>query len=100
MKILKELIFSRVKAYNLIQMFHFVTDALELYYQRKLLCIAHCRFDHYVSMKFKGINASKIKLENIYTTDNNDQFKVVSSRDTGDVYTVDMSGVLHMCSRK
>ena len=91
MKILKELIFSRVKAYNLIQMFHFVTDALELYYQRKLLSIAHCRFDHYVSMKFKGINASKIKLENIYTTDNNDQFKVVSSRDTGDVYTVDMS---------
>jgi len=72
-------------------MFHFVTDALELYYQRKLLSIAHCRFDHYVSMKFRGINASKIKLENIYTTDNDDQFKVVSSRETGDVYMVDMS---------
>ena len=27
----------------------------------------------------------------IYSTDNNDQFKVVSSRDTGNVYTVDMS---------
>ena len=26
-----------------------------------------------------------------YTTDNSEQFKVVSSRDTGEVYTVDMS---------
>ena len=49
-------------------------------------------------MKFRGINTSKIKLENIYTTDNNDhQFKVVSSRDTGDVYTVDMS--VRFCTR-
>ena len=66
MKFLKELIFSRVKAYNIIQMFHFVTDALEMLYQRKLLSIAHCRFDHYVSLRFRGINASKIKQENIY----------------------------------
>ena len=91
MKILKELIFSRVKAYNIIQMFHFVMDALEMFYQRKLLSIAHCRFDHYVSLRFRGINASKIKQENIYTTDNSEQFKVVSSRDTDEVYTVDMS---------
>ena len=91
MKILKELIFSCVKAYNIVQMFHFVTDALEMFYQRKLLSIAHCRFDHYVSLRFRGINAYKIKQENTYTTDNSEQFKVVSSRDTGEVYTVDTS---------
>ena len=91
MKILKELIFSRLKAYNIVQMFHFVTDALEMFYQRKLLSIAHCRFDHYVSLRFRGINIYKIKQENMYTTDNSEQFKVVSSRDTGEVYTLDMS---------
>ena len=32
MKILKELIFSRVKAYNIVEMFHFVTDTLEMFY--------------------------------------------------------------------
>ena len=58
---------NHVKVYNFIQMFHFVTDALELYCQRKLLSIAHCRFGQYVSMKFRGINAGKVKLENIYT---------------------------------
>ena len=28
-KILKELVFSRTKAYNMVQMFHFVVDAMD-----------------------------------------------------------------------
>ena len=35
--ILKELIFNRVKAYNLVQMFEFVTEALELYRNSSVL---------------------------------------------------------------
>ncbi len=31
-RILKELIFSRVKAYNHVQMFSFITECMELYY--------------------------------------------------------------------
>ncbi len=37
MKILKELIFSRVKAYNMVQVFHFLSETLESYHCRKLL---------------------------------------------------------------
>ena len=40
MRILKDLVFSRVKAYNLVQMFSFVTECLELYYTRKILSVA------------------------------------------------------------
>ena len=32
MKILKELIFGHVKAYNLVQVFHFISETLESYY--------------------------------------------------------------------
>ena len=35
--IMKELIFSRVKAYNLIEMVSIVVDTMDLYYKRKLL---------------------------------------------------------------
>ena len=39
-RILKEIIFSRVKAYNLVQMFSFVHEVMEIYYQKKLLSLA------------------------------------------------------------
>ena len=49
--IVKEIIFGRVKAYNLVQMFQFVTDTMEVYYKRRLLSVAHNRFDHYIVSK-------------------------------------------------
>ncbi len=41
MKILKELIFSRVKAYNMVQVFQFLSETLESYYCRRLLCVSN-----------------------------------------------------------
>ena len=41
MRILKDLAFSRVKAYNLIQMFSFVTECLELQCIRKIVSAVH-----------------------------------------------------------
>ena len=38
-KILKELVFSQVKAYNLVQMFTFIYDIIDVYYQKKLIAI-------------------------------------------------------------
>jgi len=58
-RILKEIVFSRVKAYNLVEMFQFVTEKLENYYQCKLLSVAHNRLDHYIQARFRGINAGK-----------------------------------------
>lgn len=59
-RILKDIVFGRVKAYNIVQMFQFVTDAMELYYKRRLLSVAHNRFDHYIAVKHRGMNASVI----------------------------------------
>ena len=55
-------IFGGIKAYNLIQ---FVTDALENYIKRKLLNIAHNRFDNFISRKFKGLLADRIEKSDI-----------------------------------
>ena len=57
MCVLKELIFGRVKAYNLIQMFQFVTEIMERYYKSKLLSIAHTRVDRFISLRYQGLNA-------------------------------------------
>ena len=38
-RILKEIVFSRVKAYNLVEMFQFVVDKLETYYPRRILSV-------------------------------------------------------------
>ncbi len=59
-KIIKELIFGRFKAYNLIQMFQFVTESLETYMKRKLLSISHNRSDNFIFAKYKGLLAYKI----------------------------------------
>ena len=40
-RILNEIVFSRVKAYNVVEIFQFVVDKLESYYERRILCIAH-----------------------------------------------------------
>ena len=58
-------------------MFQFATEALELYHQRKLLSVAHNRVDHYISVKYRGLNASKIPKEHIEQLPNDaDQFLV------------------------
>ena len=59
-RILKELVFSQVKAYNLVEMFQFVIDKFECYYQRKLLSVAHNRMDRYIQVKFRGLKPGKI----------------------------------------
>ena len=59
MRILKELVFSRVNAYNLVQMFHFITETMKRYYQIKLLSVAHSRLDRYVSIRYQGLQKRK-----------------------------------------
>ncbi len=51
-RILKDIVFRRVKAYNLIQLFEFVTVTFELYYKRRLLAIAYNRMDRYISLRY------------------------------------------------
>ena len=90
-RILKEIVFGRIKAYNLIQMFQFVTDAMELYYKKHLLSIAHNRFDHYIAVKYKGLNAAINPANKISKqSDSQKLFVVASKADPGIHYRVDM----------
>ena len=60
MKILKELVFSRVMVYNILQMFSFVTELLQIYHQNKLMSIANNRKKTYIAPEFQGIKADKV----------------------------------------
>ena len=71
-KILKELVFSRD---NLVQMFTFVYDIMDMYYQKKLIAISNHRFETYVSLRFQGLNAKKVAKANI-TVENGGWYKV------------------------
>ena len=59
-RILKDIVFNRVKIYNLIQLFDLLTVTFELYYERRLLAVAHNRIDRY-----KGLGVAKINQESI-----------------------------------
>ena len=36
-----------------------------MYYERRLLAVAHNRMDRYISLRYKGLGASKINHDNI-----------------------------------
>ena len=63
--IIKEIVFSQVKANNLVELFQFVVEKLECYYQRKLLSVAHNHIDRCIQVKYRGLNAGKIQKEHI-----------------------------------
>jgi hypothetical protein len=60
-RIIKDQVFSRIKAYNLVQMFSFITKSMEIYYQRKLLNVSNNRLDNFVAEKFLGKGASTVQ---------------------------------------
>ena len=74
-KILKELVFSRVNAYNLVQIFTFIYDIMDTYYQKKLIAISNHRFETYVALQFQGI-AKKVSKASI--TEKNGWYTVKS----------------------
>ena len=90
MRVLKELIFGRVKAYNLIQMFQFVTEIMERYYKSKLLSIAYTRVDRFISLRYQGLNAKQYSKDSI-TKLSDSTFSVPSKTERGVKYWVDMS---------
>ena len=65
-RILKDIVFKRVKAYNLVQLFEFLTVTFELYYKHHLLAVAHNRMDRYISLRHKGLGAVKVNHDSIH----------------------------------
>ena len=56
MRIIKEIVFGRTKAYNLIQMFQFVTVTMEKYFMSRLLDMAHSRFRPGIAMHYRELH--------------------------------------------
>lgn len=98
MRIMKELIFSRVKAYNLVQMFHFVTETMERYYQSKLLSVANSRLDRFISLRYQGLTA-KAYAKDVIQKLSESCFSVPSKTERGVYYYVDMEVSVCTCPR-
>ena len=88
-RILKDIVFNRVKAYNLIQLFDFLTVTFELYYERRLLAVAHNRMDRYISLRYKGLGAAKINHECIRQSTTDHVYLVKSTFYVDKEYEVD-----------
>ena len=97
-KILKELVFSCVKAYNLTQMFFFVAEVMEIYYQKKLLSLANNRVESYVGLRFQGLNSHSIIKQDITHTDNG-WYKIQSQTNRGEYYSLNTNIVFCTCPR-
>ena len=97
-RILKDIIFKRIKAYNLIQLFEFLTITFEVYYERRLLAIAYNRVDRYISLRYKGLGAKKVDQNDIKeSTESTYMFKV-KSRTRSIEYEVDTERWTCTCS--
>ena len=100
MRIIKEIVFGRVKAYNLIQMFQFVTIAMEKYFANRLLDMAHSRFRPGIALRYKEL----YKLQNtiVKTKHIRDSIYMVEERlpNIGELdYLVDMDIGTCSCSK-
>jgi len=54
-------VFQIIRAYNLVQVFEFITVTFEMYYDQRLLSVAYNKMDRYISVCYKGHGASKVK---------------------------------------
>ena len=71
-RILKDIVFQRIRAYNLVQVFELITVTFEMYYERRLLSVAYNRMDRYISIRHKGLGASRLMIRISSKTDQND----------------------------
>ena len=46
-RILKDIVFQRIQAYNLVKVFEFIAVMFEMYYECRLLAVAYNRMDRY-----------------------------------------------------
>ena len=90
--------FQRIRAYNLVQVFEFITVTFEMYYERRLLSVAYNSMDRYISIRHKGLGASKVNDKDIVKSDQNDFLYLVKSNHSDQDYTVDTDKWTCTCS--
>ena len=68
-------------------MFSFVTEIMEIFYQKKRLSLANNKIQTYIALRFQGINAQRLDKDDIQPRDNG-WYKVQSQTTRGDYYSV------------
>ena len=97
-RILKDIVFKRVKAYNLIQLFEFLTITFEVNYERRLLAVAYNRVDRYISLRYKGLGASNVDHNDIRKSTESTCMYIVKSQTRSIEYEVDTERWTCTCS--
>ncbi len=95
-RILKDIVFKRVKAYNLIQLFKFITITFDMYYKRRLLAIAYNRMDRYIALRYKGLGA--LEVNNIKESTTKSIYLVKSTHYKDRVYEINTTVWTCTCS--
>ncbi|KAK3928292.1 Proepiregulin [Frankliniella fusca] len=91
---LKDLIFERLKAFNLVQLFDFLVTKLEAYYQSRIASVLNNR--HHPHKKSRHSAPKPDLLVPLSSKKFSDQIFEVSNAHTKKIYTVDME--VGMCS--
>ena len=91
--------FRRIKAYNLIQVFEFLTVTFEMYYQARLLAVAHNRLDKYIALRFKGLGTENIKDDDVKPSPDGKGLYIVKSQLHPEVeYVVNVDNGMCTCT--
>ena len=100
MRIIKEIVFGRIKAYNLIQMFEFVTVIMEKYFVSRLLDMAHSRFRPGIAMRYKELHDVEKQITGTKKLRDSTYLVTVDVKNIGELeYFVDMDIGVCSCSR-
>lgn len=100
MRIIKEIVFGRIKAYNLIQMFQFVTITMEKYFVNRLLDMAHSRFRPGIAVRYKELHNLQKTITGTTTLRDSTYLVTEDVENIGELeYLVDMDIGVCSCSR-
>ena len=96
--LLKDIIFARTQAFNLVQVFHFVTENMERYYKRRLLGIAHNHPGHVeISKRFLCPDWETVDGNSIQLTTVKNEYLVPSTKKESDLFYI-VNSAIGTCS--
>ena len=96
MRVLKDQIFERVRAYNPIQLLDFMMSRMIGYYERRLTDLANGRMDAVLSKRYLP-GGPLIKVDDVKRQNEGMMFEVKSQSDRTLTHTVDMSVAMCTC---
>jgi hypothetical protein len=85
---LKDIIFARTQAYNIVQVFQFVITNMERFYEQRLLGIAHKHPRHFIAKRFLCPRWEEVDVNSIKETGVRNEFSVLSTRQDNVFYIV------------